>query len=247
MNLIVYIHAQSRCSWAIRADGRISGAPRKWGGGVGARGGAWGGRKKWTPPPEPRPNESKTAVTTEPDMKLRERLTLGASFLAVLVTLGIVLDLQLDLGMTGHRLLPRHGRVRYGSDVDPPRASYNSFRRKFLERSNSSASGAGSQPLVDPTTASSSARPDQFLDLREVLLDLGNQDVVVKTYEADEPNPNLDQLLQLHSRCEVRRESYIPPPQVIYTSKSLKHDKHQNTTGATAPSQVTVVESVPDG
>uniref|UniRef100_T1IAW9 Uncharacterized protein n=1 Tax=Rhodnius prolixus TaxID=13249 RepID=T1IAW9_RHOPR len=37
------------------------------------------------------------------EMKLRERVTLGASALAVLLTLGLVLDLQLDLGMSGHR------------------------------------------------------------------------------------------------------------------------------------------------
>ncbi|BET02020.1 Protein of unknown function (DUF1193) [Nesidiocoris tenuis] len=87
-------------------------------------------------------------------MKLRERVTLGASALAVLLTLGIVLDLQLDLGVTtGRRLRPAahrllntdasggHARQQYGdAGIDAPRAVYNQLRRRFLERTNSSSS-----------------------------------------------------------------------------------------------------------
>ncbi|XP_073995753.1 extracellular serine/threonine protein CG31145 isoform X3 [Rhodnius prolixus] len=153
------------------------------------------------------------------EMKLRERVTLGASALAVLLTLGLVLDLQLDLGMSGHRLVPTHGRVKYSENgADPPKAAYNSFRRKFLERTNSSGSGGGggggggltgqivtSSSLLSPqdsitSQVFSTIRPsskDQFLDLKEVLLDPGHQEVVINTYESDEPNPTIATIFKI--------------------------------------------------
>lgn len=51
-------------------------------------------------------------------------------------------DLQMDLGMSGHHLVPSHGRVRYGSNhqqQDAPGSAYNSFRRKFLQRNNNAS------------------------------------------------------------------------------------------------------------
>lgn len=73
-------------------------------------------------------------------MKLKERLVLGLSVTAVLFTLLLVVDLQMDLGMSGHHLVPSHGRVRYDhqGDQDAPGSAYNSFRRKFLQRNNAS-------------------------------------------------------------------------------------------------------------
>ena len=70
-------------------------------------------------------------------MKLKERLVLGFSFTAVLFTLILVIDLQMDLGMSGHHLVPSHGRVKFGDGgVDGPGSAYNSFRKRFLQRSN---------------------------------------------------------------------------------------------------------------
>lgn len=46
-------------------------------------------------------------------MKLRERLVIGASISIVLFTLALVVDLQLDLGMSGQHLAPSHGRIKY--------------------------------------------------------------------------------------------------------------------------------------
>ncbi|KAE8748470.1 hypothetical protein FOCC_FOCC004765 [Frankliniella occidentalis] len=69
-------------------------------------------------------------------MKLKERLVLGLSVSAVLFTLLLVVDLQMDLGMSGHHLVPSHARVRYR---DQEVGAYNSFRRKFLQRSNNAS------------------------------------------------------------------------------------------------------------
>ncbi|PNF39925.1 hypothetical protein B7P43_G17238 [Cryptotermes secundus] len=70
-------------------------------------------------------------------MKLKERLVLGFSITAVLFTLILVVDLQMDLGMSGHHLVPSHGRVKFGNGgVDGPGSAYNSFRKRFLQRSN---------------------------------------------------------------------------------------------------------------
>jgi hypothetical protein len=70
-------------------------------------------------------------------MKLKERLVLGFSITAVLFTLILVVDLQMDLGMSGHHLVPSHGRVKFGDGgVDGPGSAYNSFRKRFLQRSN---------------------------------------------------------------------------------------------------------------
>jgi hypothetical protein len=73
-------------------------------------------------------------------MKLKERLVLGFSVTAVLFTLMLVVDLQMDLGMSGHHLVPSHGRVKFGdSGVDGPGSAYNSFRKRFLQRSNNAS------------------------------------------------------------------------------------------------------------
>lgn len=70
-------------------------------------------------------------------MKLKERLILGFSVVAVMFTLILVIDLQMDLGMSGHHLVPSHGRVKFGDGgVDGPGSAYNSFRKRFLQRSN---------------------------------------------------------------------------------------------------------------
>lgn len=72
-------------------------------------------------------------------MKLRERLVIGLTVFVVLFTLMIVIDIQLDLGMSGQHLAPSHGRIRYGDGgIDSPGSAYNSFRKRFLQRTNTS-------------------------------------------------------------------------------------------------------------
>ena len=69
-------------------------------------------------------------------MKLKERFILGASVAAVLFTFLLVVDIQMDLGMSGHhRLVPSHGRVKYVQE-DGAGSAYNSFRKRFLQKTH---------------------------------------------------------------------------------------------------------------
>lgn len=76
-------------------------------------------------------------------LKLKERFVVGFSIVAVLFTLLLVVDLQMDFGLSGHHVVPSHGRVRYVNDVDGPGAAYNSFKKRFLQKTHS-ASNNGS-------------------------------------------------------------------------------------------------------
>lgn len=67
------------------------------------------------------------------NMKLKERLALAVSALLVFLTLMLVVDLQMDYGISGHRV-PLHGRVRISDDVDKGRSAYIEFRKRFLQK-----------------------------------------------------------------------------------------------------------------
>ncbi|XP_033215034.1 extracellular serine/threonine protein CG31145 [Belonocnema kinseyi] len=75
-------------------------------------------------------------------IRFRERLILGLSAFAILFTIFLVMDLQLDLGYSGHHLVPSHGRVKFGDDPNRDTV-YNNFRRKFLQRVNGSKEQSG--------------------------------------------------------------------------------------------------------
>ncbi|XP_017888126.1 extracellular serine/threonine protein CG31145 [Ceratina calcarata] len=70
-------------------------------------------------------------------IRARDKLMLCLSAFAILFTVLLVLDLQMDLGYSGHHLVPSHGRVRIGDDPNTD-TIYNTFRRKFLQRVNAS-------------------------------------------------------------------------------------------------------------
>jgi hypothetical protein len=72
-------------------------------------------------------------------MKLKERFIVGVSVAAVLLTFLLVVDLQMDLGMSGHHLVPSHGRVKYVQE-DAAGSAYNSFRKRFLQKTHSASS-----------------------------------------------------------------------------------------------------------
>jgi len=106
-------------------------------------------------------------------IRIRDKLVLCLSALAILFTLLLVMDLQMDLGYSGHHLNPSHARIRIG---DPPDIDtvYNNFRRKFLQRGNSSRELANSDvtPIIEKsrknkvTPLSSTMRKhDDYTDL----------------------------------------------------------------------------------
>lgn len=67
------------------------------------------------------------------NMKLKERLALAISAFLVLFTLMLVVDLQMDYGISGHRV-PLHARVRLGDAEDKGRSAYIEFRKRFLQK-----------------------------------------------------------------------------------------------------------------
>ncbi|XP_051171173.1 extracellular serine/threonine protein CG31145 [Leptopilina boulardi] len=75
-------------------------------------------------------------------IRMRERLIVGLSAFAILFTIFLVMDLQLDLGYSGHHLVSSHGRVKFGDDPNRDTV-YNNFRRKFLQRMNVSKEQSG--------------------------------------------------------------------------------------------------------
>lgn len=68
-------------------------------------------------------------------MKLKERLAVGLGVSLVLFTLLLVIDLQLDLGMSKNGFVPAnyHGRVKYIKDEDKS-GVFKEFKRKFLQK-----------------------------------------------------------------------------------------------------------------
>ncbi|CAL1674187.1 unnamed protein product [Lasius platythorax] len=111
-------------------------------------------------------------------IRIRDKLVLGLSAFAIVFTLLLVMDLQMDLGYSGHHLTPSHARVRVG---DPPDTDsvYNNFRRKFLQRGNSSREQANgdAMPVAEKsgkselTPSSSTMRKhDDFADLMDLVM-----------------------------------------------------------------------------
>lgn len=66
-------------------------------------------------------------------MKLKERLAVGLGVSLVLFTLLLVVDLQMDLGVSKGHLVPSHGRVKYVKDEDK-NGVFRDFKRKFLQK-----------------------------------------------------------------------------------------------------------------
>lgn len=70
-------------------------------------------------------------------LKLKERLVVGFCVAAVLFTLLLVMDIQMDLGVSRkHLMLASHGRVKYVSHEDGPGSVYNRFRNRLLQKTN---------------------------------------------------------------------------------------------------------------
>lgn len=69
-------------------------------------------------------------------LKLKERVVVAICIAVVLFTLVLVIDVQMDFGMSGHHLVPSHGKVRYVQNEDGPGSAYNSFRKRFLQKTH---------------------------------------------------------------------------------------------------------------
>lgn len=83
------------------------------------------------PPSQPAPRRQ--TARTMLNMKLKERLALALSAFLILFTLLLVVDLQMDYGISGHRV-PLHGRVKIGDTEDKGISAYMEFRKRFLQK-----------------------------------------------------------------------------------------------------------------
>lgn len=103
--------------------------------------------------------------------KAKERFLLALSAFVITFTLFLVIDLQLDLGYSGHHIVPSHGRVKFGDDINK-QTVYNNFRRRFLQKVSSVDSGgkSGNVTILDSLRhdeADSTEKP-AFLENSEV-------------------------------------------------------------------------------
>ncbi|XP_054282657.1 extracellular serine/threonine protein CG31145 isoform X2 [Macrosteles quadrilineatus] len=105
-------------------------------------------------------------------MKLRERLVIGASISIVLFTLALVVDLQLDLGMSGQHLAPSHGRIKYGG---APAPQYAAIKVEPPDPVKGSLDTTEDVKVLEPH--------DSFGDLQAALAgkDSGAQEVIGRT------------------------------------------------------------------
>lgn len=69
-------------------------------------------------------------------LKLKERFVIAVCVAVVLFTLLLVIDVQMDFGMSGHHLAASHGKIRYVQNKDGPESAYNSFRKRFLQKTH---------------------------------------------------------------------------------------------------------------
>ncbi|XP_037707756.1 extracellular serine/threonine protein CG31145 isoform X2 [Drosophila subpulchrella] len=76
-------------------------------------------------------------------MKLKERLVISLGATLVLLTLLLIVDVQMDFGVANRHLLQQqHQKIRLGNDYDATGGGgmLHEFKRKFLQKSNSSGS-----------------------------------------------------------------------------------------------------------
>ncbi|KAI4503953.1 hypothetical protein M0802_001356 [Mischocyttarus mexicanus] len=137
-------------------------------------------------------------------IRIHDKLVLGLSAFAILFTLLLVMDLQMDLGYSGHHLVPSHGRARIGDDPNVETV-YTGFRRKFLQRTNASKeqydASTYTHSVKDINVSSrteDSDKHDDFADLIEFVAngyDVNADEGVVRISGEDHSyNPTLGEL-----------------------------------------------------
>ncbi|XP_017475344.1 PREDICTED: extracellular serine/threonine protein CG31145 [Rhagoletis zephyria] len=92
-------------------------------------------------------------------MKLKDRLAISLGATLILLTLLLVVDVQMDFGVTNRHLLQQQSRVRYANENDGAggTGAFRDFKRKFLQKSNSSGSKETATPTTTQTRTGGSA------------------------------------------------------------------------------------------
>ncbi|KYN16726.1 hypothetical protein ALC57_11044 [Trachymyrmex cornetzi] len=141
-------------------------------------------------------------------IRIRDKLVLCLSALAIVFTLLLVMDLQMDLGYSGHHLNPSHARVRIGDSPETDTV-YNNFRRKFLQRGNGSREQANNDvtPIIEKSkksgvmSLSSIKKHDDFSDLMDLVVNgyavNVDEGVAIISRENREYNPTIGELRKM--------------------------------------------------
>ncbi|XP_018342266.1 PREDICTED: extracellular serine/threonine protein CG31145-like, partial [Trachymyrmex septentrionalis] len=141
-------------------------------------------------------------------IRIRDKLVLCLSALAIVFTLLLVMDLQMDLGYSGHHLNPSHARVRIG-DLPETDTIYNNFRRKFLQRGNGSREQTNNDvtPIIEKSkksgimSLSSIKKHDDFSDLMDLVVNgyavNVDEGVAIISREDREYNPTIGELRKM--------------------------------------------------
>jgi len=143
--------------------------------------------------------------------KLRERFMLGVAGSVILLTMFLIIDLQMDLGVTSNHL-PMHGKVKYSALEDGNGAVYNSFRRKFLQKANASKESqqtempdggklGGLDVGKSATKSGVVEKHDPFVDLQE-FVDIREREMqkAAEYQRRGVSNPTLKEILSLVRR-----------------------------------------------
>ncbi|EDV43979.1 uncharacterized protein Dana_GF18751, isoform A [Drosophila ananassae] len=186
-------------------------------------------------------------------MKLKERLVISLGATLVLLTLLLIVDVQMDFGVANRHLMQQqqHQKIRLGSDYDATGAGggggiLHEFKRKFLQKSNSSgskeastqaaasqsggatsgqdgAAGASGGAAGPGTGASAPTRKptphDRYVDLEKHLLTDEYSHVIVDNKpDVSRDNPSLADVL--HRKASVNA-SNLERFQLRITKKEL--------------------------
>ncbi|KMZ05342.1 uncharacterized protein Dsimw501_GD18367, isoform B [Drosophila simulans] len=159
-------------------------------------------------------------------MKLKERLVISLGATLVLLTLLLIVDVQMDFGVANRHLLQQqHQKIRLGNDYDATGGGgmLHEFKRKFLQKSNSSgskeastqagasqsggatsgqdaaagASGGAAGPGTSRSTSTRKPTPhDRYADLQKHLLSDEYSHVIVDNApDVSRDNPTLAEML----------------------------------------------------
>nr|XP_043067660.1 extracellular serine/threonine protein CG31145 isoform X2 [Drosophila bipectinata] len=186
-------------------------------------------------------------------MKLKERLVISLGATLVLLTLLLIVDVQMDFGVANRHLMQQqqHQKIRLGSDYDATGAGggggiLHEFKRKFLQKSNSSgskeastqaaasqsggatsgqdgaagASGGAAGPGTGSSAPTRKPTPhDRYVDLEKHLLTDEYSHVIVDNKpDVGRENPSLAEIL--HRKASVNA-SNLERFQLRITKKEL--------------------------
>ncbi|XP_048526005.1 extracellular serine/threonine protein CG31145-like, partial [Dendroctonus ponderosae] len=161
-------------------------------------------------------------------LRMKERFVLCASVIAVLFTLMLIMDIQMDLGLSRKHLVPSHGRIKTVINEEGPEAAYHSFKNRLLQKTHSGISMNISKENLPNETAllrgeagrqsgagqmqnqvSNKEQEDDFSDLLDYLMldtyergkfraDLSRINPVVAAEETKSKNPTIGELKNIN-------------------------------------------------